>query len=155
MIVADSDDGKVFPMQVRSSRGFTLIEVLVVVVILAILAAIVVPRVIGRTDDAMIAKAKADVQGLGTALNLYKLDNFTYPSTDQGLDALVQRPGGSPEAANWRTGGYIDRLPKDPWGREYQYVSPGSHGDFDVYSLGKDGQSGGDGIAADIGNWTQ
>ncbi|HWT14380.1 MAG TPA: type II secretion system major pseudopilin GspG [Patescibacteria group bacterium] len=142
-------------MQVRSSRGFTLIEVLVVVVILAILAAIVVPRVIGRTDDAMIAKAKADVQGLGTALNLYKLDNFTYPSTDQGLDALVQRPGGSPEAANWRTGGYIDRLPKDPWGREYQYVSPGSHGDFDVYSLGKDGQSGGDGIAADIGNWTQ
>ena len=105
MIMADSDDGKVFPMQVRNSRGFTLIEVLVVVVILAILAAIVVPRVIGRTDDAMIAKAKADVQGLGTALNLYKLDNFTYPSTDQGLDALVQKPGGSPEAANWRSGG--------------------------------------------------
>ncbi len=154
MIMADSDDGKVFPMQVRSSRGFTLIEVLVVVVILAILAAIVVPRVIGRTDDAMIAKAKADVQGLGTALNLYKLDNFTYPSTDQGLDALVQKPGGSPEAANWRSGGYIDRLPKDPWNRDYQYVSPGSHGDFDVYSLGKDGQSGGDGLAADIGNWS-
>ena len=154
MIMADSDDGKVFPMQVRNSRGFTLIEVLVVVVILAILAAIVVPRVIGRTDDAMIAKAKADVQGLGTALNLYKLDNFTYPSTDQGLDALVQKPGGSPEAANWRSGGYIDRLPKDPWGREYQYVSPGSHGDFDVYSLGKDGQSGGEGLAADIGNWS-
>ena len=154
MIMADSDDGKVFPMQVRSWRGFTLIEVLVVVVILAILAAIVVPRVIGRTDDAMIAKAKADVQGLGTALNLYKLDNFTYPSTDQGLDALVQKPGGSPEAANWRSGGYIDRLPKDPWNRDYQYVSPGSHGDFDVYSLGKDGQSGGDGLAADIGNWS-
>ena len=154
MIVADSDDSKVFPMQLRSSRGFTLIEVLVVVVILAILAAIVVPRVIGRTDDAMIAKAKADVQGLGTALNLYKLDNFTYPSTDQGLDALVQKPGGSPEAANWRSGGYIDRLPKDPWNRDYQYVSPGSHGDFDVYSLGKDGQSGGDGLAADIGNWS-
>ena len=147
MIVADSDDSKVFPMQLRSSRGFTLIEVLVVVVI-------VVPRVIGRTDDAMIAKAKADVQGLGTALNLYKLDNFTYPSTDQGLDALVQKPSGSPEAANWRSGGYIDRLPKDPWSRDYQYVSPGSHGDFDVYSLGKDGQSGGDGLAADIGNWS-
>ncbi|MBK7043824.1 MAG: type II secretion system major pseudopilin GspG [Rhodanobacteraceae bacterium] len=141
-------------MQLRSSRGFTLIEVLVVVVILAILAAIVVPRVIGRTDDAMIAKAKADVQGLGTALNLYKLDNFTYPSTDQGLDALVQKPSGSPEAANWRSGGYIDRLPKDPWSRDYQYVSPGSHGDFDVYSLGKDGQSGGDGLASDIGNWS-
>ena len=154
MITAVSIHGKVLTMQVRGARGFTLIEVLVVVVILAILAAIVVPRVIGRTDDAMIAKAKADVQGLGTALNLYKLDNFTYPSTDQGLDALVQKPGGSPEAANWRSGGYIDRLPKDPWNRDYQYVSPGSHGDFDVYSLGKDGQSGGDGLAADIGNWS-
>ena len=144
------------PSATRSltQHGFTLIEVLVVVVILAILAAIVVPRVIGRTDDAMIAKAKADVQGLGTALNLYKLDNFTYPSTDQGLDALVQKPSGSPEAANWRSGGYIDRLPKDPWSRDYQYVSPGSHGDFDVYSLGKDGQSGGDGLASDIGNWS-
>lgn len=154
MIVSDFHDGKVLTMRVRNSGGFTLIEVLVVVVILAILAAIVVPRVIGRTDDAMIAKARADVQGLGTALNLYKLDNFTFPSTDQGLQALVQKPGGSPEAANWRNGGYIDRLPKDPWGRDYQYLSPGAHGDFDIYSLGQDGQSGGEGIAADIGNWT-
>jgi general secretion pathway protein G len=154
MIVADSDDGKVLTMQVRSARGFTLIEVLVVVVILAILAAIVVPRVIGRTDDAMITKAKADVQGLATGLNLYKLDNHTYPSTDQGLDALVRKPGGAPDAPNWKTGGYVERLPKDPWGRDYQYVSPGQHGDYDVYSLGSDGQSGGDGIAGDIGNWT-
>jgi general secretion pathway protein G len=155
MIMGGFGDGKVFPMQVARQTGFTLIEVLVVVVILAILAAIVVPRVIGRTDDAMIAKAKSDVQGLATGLNLYKLDNFTFPSTDQGLEALVQKPGGSPEAANWRSGGYIDRLPKDPWGRDYQYVSPGQHGEFDVYSLGKDGQSGGEGIAADIGNWTE
>lgn len=155
MIAAGSDDGKVFPMRVRGEAGFTLIEVLVVVVILAILAAIVVPRVIGRTDDAMIAKAKADVQGFNTALNLYKLDNFTYPSTDQGLDALMQKPGGSPQAPNWRNGGYMDRLSKDPWGRDYQYVSPGSHGEFDVYSLGKDGQIGGEGIDADIGNWSE
>ena len=154
MIVAGFRYSKAFPMQRRSTKGFTLIEVLVVVVILAILASIVVPKIIGRTDDAMIAKARADVQGLSTALNLYKLDNFTYPSTDQGLEALVNKPGGSPEAANWRSGGYVARLPKDPWQRDYQYVSPGQHGDFDVYSLGKDGQSGGDGIAADIGNWT-
>ncbi len=154
MITAVSIHGKVLTMQVRGARGFTLIEVLVVVVILAILAAIVVPRVIGRTDDAMIAKAKSDVQGFSTALNLYKLDNFTYPTTDQGLDALIQKPGGSPQPANWRSGGYMDRLSKDPWGREYQYVHPGSHGEFDVYSLGRDGQIGGDGIDADIGNWS-
>ena len=154
MIVAGFRYSKAFPMQLRSRKGFTLIEVLVVVVILAILASIVVPKIIGRTDDAMIAKARADVQGLSTALNLYKLDNFTFPSTDQGLEALVNKPSGSPEAANWRSGGYIPRLPKDPWQRDYQYVSPGSHGDFDIYSLGKDGQSGGDGLAADIGNWT-
>jgi general secretion pathway protein G len=95
------------------------------------------------------------VQGFSTALNLYKLDNFSYPSTDQGLDALVQKPAGSPQAANWRNGGYIDRLGKDPWGRDYQYVSPGSHGEFDVYSLGRDGQVGGEGLDADIGNWTE
>jgi general secretion pathway protein G len=155
MIMAVSIHGKVLTMQVRRALGFTLIEVLVVVVILAILAAIVVPRVIGRTDDAMLAKARADVQGFTTALNLYKLDNFTYPSTDQGLDALMQKPSGSPQAANWRNGGYMDRLSKDPWGRDYQYVSPGSRGEFDVYSLGKDGQIGGDGIDADIGNWSE
>jgi len=155
MIVAGFRYSKAFPMRVRSNMGFTLIEVLVVVVILAILASIVVPKIIGHTDDAMIAKAKADVQGIATALNLYKLDNFTYPSTDQGLEALVSKPGGSPEAANWRSGGYLQRLSKDPWHHDYQYVAPGQHGDFDVYSLGKDGQTGGDGLAADIGNWTE
>ncbi len=139
MIVAGIRYSKAFPMHARFRQGFTLIEVLVVVVILAILASIVVPKIIGRTDDAMVAKARADVQGMATALNLYKLDNFTYPSTDQGLEALVNKPGGSP----------------DPWQREYQYVSPGQHGDFDIYSLGKDGQIGGDGLAADIGNWTE
>ena len=154
MITADSIHGKVLKMQVRGARGFTLIEVLVVVVILAILAAIVVPRVIGRTDDAMIAKAKADVQGFTTALNLYKLDNFTYPSTDQGLMALIQKPAGTPDAPNWQSGGYIQELPKDPWGRDYQYLSPGQHGEFDVYSLGADGQLGGEGFNADVGNWT-
>ncbi len=155
MIVAGFRYSKAFPMRLQQPRGFTLIEILVVVVILAILASIVVPRVLGRTDEAMVAKARADVQGLSTALNLYKLDNFTFPSTDQGLEALVNKPGGSPEAANWRSGGYIDRLPKDAWNRDYQYVSPGSHGDFDVYSLGQDGQTGGEGLAADIGNWTE
>lgn len=139
----------------RCPRGFTFIEIIVAVAILAILAAIVVPRVIGRVDDAAVAKAKTDVAALTTAVNVYKLDNFSYPSTDQGLQALVQRPGGQPEAPNWRAGGYLAQngVPKDPWGREYQYLSPGQHGEFDVYSLGRDGQPGGEGPDADIGNW--
>ncbi|MFP4154695.1 MAG: type II secretion system major pseudopilin GspG [Halothiobacillaceae bacterium] len=137
----------------RRSDGFTLIEVMVVVVILSILAAVVVPKIMDRPDDARIAKAKQDIRALESALNMYKLDNLAYPSTDQGLEALVQRPGGTPEPRNWRSGGYVDRLPEDPWGRPYQYLSPGEHGDFDVYSLGADGQAGGDGANADIGNW--
>ncbi|MGC9456355.1 MAG: type II secretion system major pseudopilin GspG [Halothiobacillaceae bacterium] len=137
----------------HAAAGFTLIEVMVVVVILSILAAVVVPKIMDRPDDARIAKAKQDIRALESALNMYKLDNLNYPSTDQGLEALVQRPGGSPEPRNWRSGGYIDRLPEDPWGRPYQYLSPGQHGDFDIYSLGADGQSGGEGADADIGNW--
>lgn len=136
-----------------ASAGFTLIEVLVVVVILGILAAVVVPRIMDQPDKAAVVRAKQDVQALVTALNLYKLDNFSYPSTQQGLEALVQRPGGSPPAPNWKDGGYLDRLPRDPWGHPYQYLSPGRNGEFDVYSLGKDGQPGGDSYNADVGNW--
>jgi len=139
-------------MKVRQ-RGFTLIEVMVVVIILGILAAIVVPRVMSRPDDARITKAKSDIRALESALNLYKLDNFVYPSTDQGLQALAQKPGGTPEPRNWKQGGYIDRMPKDPWGQEYLYLSPGVQGLIDIYSFGADGQQGGDGVNAEIGNW--
>jgi general secretion pathway protein G len=138
----------------RATRGFTLIEVMVVVVILGILAAIVVPRIMDRPDEARVTKARNDIRALESALNLYRLDNFRYPTTDQGLRALVERPGGQPEARNWRSGGYMDRLPTDPWGNPYQYVHPGRHGDIDIYSFGADGRPGGEGINAEIGNWT-
>lgn len=134
--------------------GFTLIEVMVVIVILGILAAIIVPKVMDRPDAARITKAKQDIRAIKSALSLYKLDNFTYPSTDQGLDALVKKPAGSPQPPNWKSGGYLDRLPTDPWGHPYQYLNPGVHGDVDIYTLGADGQPGGQGINADIGNWT-
>lgn len=135
------------------ARGFTLIEIVVAIAILAILAAVVVPRVVGKVDDAAVARAKADVQSLVTALNLYKLDNYTYPSTEQGLDALIAKPGGEPEARNWKQGGYVEQLPKDPWGRDYIYLQPGQHGEVDVYSLGRDGRIGGESYDADLGNW--
>jgi general secretion pathway protein G len=134
-------------------RGFTLIEVLVVVVILAILAAVVVPKVMEHPGEARVARAKADIQAITTSLNTYKLDNFVYPATEQGLEALASKPSGAPEAPNWRKGGYLDGVPKDPWGRNYLYLHPGSHGDMDVYTLGADGKPGGEGEAADIGNW--
>ena len=134
-----------------ANRGFTLIEIMVVVVILGILAGIVVPRVMDRPDDARIASAKQDIRQIEQALELYRMDNFNYPSNDQGLDALVNEPSGAPEPENWR--GYLDRVPEDPWGREYQYAHPGEHGEFDVYSLGADGEEGGEGANAVIGNW--
>ncbi len=137
----------------RTARGFTLIEVLVVVAILAILAAIVVPRVMDRPDEARRVAAKADIGAIVQALKLYRLDNGFYPSTDQGLAALVQRPATPPQPANWKQGGYLDRLPKDPWGGDYQYLNPGLHGEIDVFSLGADGQPGGTGTDADIGSW--
>ncbi len=136
----------------RSTSGFTLIEILVVVVILGILAAIVVPRVMERPAEARIVRVKQDLQGVATALSMYKLDNHRYPSSEQGLQALVAKPSGSPEAPNWK-GPYLDRLPKDPWDHPYQYQQPGQHGDVDIYSYGADGRPGGDGDDADIGNW--
>ena len=136
----------------RAARGFTLIEILVVVVILGILAAIVVPRVMERPGEARVTRAKQDIQGIVTALNLYKLDNFGYPGNEQGLDALVAKPSGQPDTPNWK-GPYLDRAPKDPWGRPYQYAQPGQHGQVDVFSYGADGKPGGEGEAADVGNW--
>lgn len=137
-----------------TQRGFTLIEIMVVVVILGILAAVVVPRVMSRPDEARVVKAGQDIRALSAALDLYRLDNFTYPSTDQGLEALVEKPLDLPQGARWKTGGYIGRLPEDPWGNSYQYLQPGQHGEFDLYSLGADGVPGGEGLASDIGNWS-
>lgn len=137
----------------RRLSGFTLIEVMVVVVILSILAAIVIPRIMDRPDQARIVKARQDIRALESALNLYRLDNFNYPTTDQGLEALLEKPTTQPEPANWKTGGYIDRLPKDPWGNDYQYLSPGQNAAIDIYSLGADSQPGGEGSNADITSW--
>jgi len=125
---------------------------MVVVIIIGLLAAVVVPQFLGRVDDARVAKARQDIQSLETALTLYKLDNFRFPTTDQGLKALAEKPN-DPAVRNWRPGGYLKRLNKDPWGNDYQYASPGSHGEFDLSSLGADGQAGGEGPDADIGNW--
>ena len=130
-------------------RAFTLIEIMVVVVILGILAAAVVPKIMSRPEQARIEKAKHDITALESALNIYKLDNYQYPSTDQGLDALVSKPSGSPQPRNYKRGGYIKKLNKDPWGKEYLYLFPGTHGELDLYSLGPDGQPSED----DIGNW--
>lgn len=137
------------------AAGFTLIEVLVVVVIIGILASIIVPRFMDEPGKARAARAKVDIQGFETALNLYRLDNFVYPSTEQGLQALVQKPAGSPDAPNWKAGGYIKNLQKDPWNRDYLYLSPGQRGELDIYSLGADGQPGGENENADIGNWVE
>jgi general secretion pathway protein G len=142
------------PKQYRAQSGFTLIEIMVVVVILGILASVVVPKIMDNPDKARVVKAKSDVQAMKSALDLYKLDNFNYPSTDQGLQALVQKPSGSPEARNWKQGGYLDRLPKDPWGNDYQYLNPGVNAEVDIFSYGADGRPSGEGVAADIGNWS-
>ncbi len=139
--------------QQRAQSGFTLIEIMVVVVILGILASVIVPKIMDNPDKARVVKAKNDVQAMKSALDLYKLDNFNYPSTDQGLQALTAKPSGSPEARNWKEGGYLDRLPKDPWGNDYQYLNPGVNAEVDIFSYGADGRPSGEGVAADIGNW--
>ena len=138
-------------LQRRTQGGFTLIEIMVVVVILGILAALVVPQVMSRPDQAKVTVAQGDIKAIAAALDMYKLDNHSYPSTQQGLEALVKKPSGNPPAKNWNKDGYLKRVPVDPWGNPYQYLSPGTRGTFDLYSLGADRAPGGEGAAADIG----
>lgn len=142
------------PFPASRDRGFTLIEVMVVVVILGILAALVVPKVMSRPDEARTIAARQDIGSLVQALKLYRLDNRRYPSSEQGLQALVEKPQAAPVPDNWKSGGYVERLPKDPWGQPYQYLSPGLRGEIDVFSFGADGVAGGEGSDADIGNWS-
>jgi general secretion pathway protein G len=143
-----------WPGERASARGFTLIEIMVVVVILAILAALIVPRIMSRPDEARVVAARQDIRAIEQALKLYRLDNQRYPSTEQGLDALVKPPTLPPLPPNWKTGGYLERLPRDPWGNAYQYLNPGLRGEIDVFSFGADGIAGGEGFDADIGSWT-
>ncbi len=135
----------------RTSRGFTLIELLVVIAIIGVLAALIVPNVINRADDAKVAAARSDVQMLMQQLKIYKLDNQRFPSAQQGLEALVRKPTEGSIPPNWKP--YLDKLPNDPWGRPYQYANPGLQGEVDVFSLGADGQPGGEGADADVGSW--
>ena len=136
---------------VRRGTGFTLVEIMVVVVILGILAVLIVPRVLGRSDEARQAAAKHDIATLMQSLKLYRLDNGRYPTNDQGLQALVTKPTSAPQPDNWKP--YLDKVPKDPWGNTYQYLSPGVHGEIDVFTLGADNQPGGTGADLDIGSW--
>jgi len=139
----------------RAERGFSLVEILVVLVIMGLLISIVAPTVIGTADDARIQKAYADFNSIETALKIYRLDNFVYPSSEQGLEALVEPSTIEPEPRNFKQGGYLSEIPLDPWGRPYLYLSPGENGEVDIYSLGLDGVSGGEGQNGDIGNWTK
>jgi general secretion pathway protein G len=137
---------------ISGQSGFTLIEIMVVVVIIGLLAALVATQVGGRVEQARATKAKQDISAYEAALTLYKLDNFRFPTTEQGLAALAQRPA-DPSLTNWNPEGYVKRISKDPWNRDYRYESPGAHGPFDLYTLGADGTAGGEGADADVGNW--
>ena len=140
-------------MKRRNNAGFSLVEILVVLVIMGLLISVVAPTVLNRADEARIQKEQADFKAIETALKIYRLDNFVYPTTEQGLEALVEASSLDPEPRNFKEGGYLEELPIDPWGRPYLYLSPGEHKNVDIYSLGADGLSGGDGQNADVGNW--
>ncbi len=144
-------DSRSLPARLGRRAGFTLIELMVVLVIIGVLAALIVPNVLDRTDDARATAARTDIGNLMQALKLYKLDNQRYPSAEQGLQALIARPSTPPVPSNWRP--YLEKLPNDPWGQPYQYLNPGIRGEIDVMSFGADGQSGGEGKNADIGSW--
>lgn len=139
-------------MRRARQQGFSLVELIVVVIIIGLLAAIVAPQVIGRVDDAQIEKARADIRNIDSAMKFYRLDNFAYPTSEQGIEALVNKPN-DPSVRNWKEGGYLDRLPKDPWGNPYLYLNPGNNAEIDIYTLGRDGRPGGEGVDADLGNW--
>ncbi len=141
--------------QLKCTSGFTLIEIMVVIVILSLLAVLVAPRIIGRSDDAKIADAKVQIRNFETALKLYKLDNGVFPGTEQGLQSLISKPTSGVVPKKYREGGYLENkeIPKDPWGNDYAYISPGQHGDYDLFSFGADGARGGEGKDADIESW--
>jgi general secretion pathway protein G len=137
----------------QKQTGFTLIEIMVVMVILGLLVAIVAPNILGRSDEARVTVAKTQLSNIANALDLYRLDNSHYPSTQQGLEALVSKPNGSPEPRNWNPSGYMKNVPVDPWDNQYQYISPGTNGPYDLFSYGADGNEGGEGLNADISVW--
>ncbi len=139
----------------KIARGFTLIEIMVVVIILGLLASVVVPAVMDSLGQAEVKKVRADMAGLQTALKMYRMQNFAYPTTEQGLEALVTKPSLAPVPRNWKTGGYVEKLSKDPWGNEYQYTAPGEGHEYDIISLGADGISGGEGNNADLSLWDE
>jgi general secretion pathway protein G len=140
-------------MKTRNNAGFSLVEILVVLVIMGLLISVVAPTVLNRADEARVGKVLADFKNIETALKIYRLDNYVYPTTEQGLEALVEPSTLDPEPRNFKEGGYLEEVPLDPWGRPYLYLSPGEHGDVDIYSLGADGLSGGEDQSHDLGNW--